>query len=179
MRVIGRVIEWEREREKVFKSKEKYIYICIYIIYIIEPKYNICISDSRVDKSRQSKKITKKSTNNTSKDTHSRAKSTKSINQILLFHHFRAIFYPQRCQQWPLRWSQWRRCLDPSTTIGAASSFFPLYHRPWHTWWNRHRWRRCGQKHRTNAEKQIIQIYGDDNNNVIDIIAFIERSKIT
>lgn len=28
----------------------------------------------------------------------------------------------------------------------------------------------------TNTRKQIIQIYGDDNNNVIDVIAFIERS---
>lgn len=68
----------------------------IYIIYV-----HPILASTNVRDLRKSPK--KKKSTNTSKDTHSRAKFTKSINQILLFHHFRAIFYPRRRQQRPQR----------------------------------------------------------------------------
>lgn len=82
----------------------------------------ICISlDSPIV--RDLRKLPKiKPTNNTSKDTHRRAKSTKSINQILLFHHFRAIIDPLRRRR--------RRRNDDDHDAAVWTQRLPLPHHP-------------------------------------------------
>lgn len=157
MRVIGRVIEWERERERKYLRVKRDIYICIYIIYIIEPKYNICISDSRVDKRRQSKKITKKA-QTTQVKSHTVAQNLQS--QSIKFFYF-IISVPSSTpndvnndhnddHNDAAAWIHRRRLAPLHHSFLFIIALGILGGR------NRHRWRRrrCGRKHRQTRENK-------------------------